>query len=235
MKVFVIPFAGGSSTSFFQWKTMTSNLQYVFLDPPGKGSRMNEKCADTMEELVIDVKQQIIEYIKNYKVVEYTIFGHSMGGYIAYEIVSQLIDEEVVRPKFVVLSATAVPDELNNRELKNIVIDDKKFEAHIQSFGLVSEQAMSNIFFRKKYLPIIRQDYIILSNYVPANKNKLNINAIIMYGYKDAMRGTSSRLWSNYFVKEPTYLPFNGDHFFIFNDCESINEKLENILINNHC
>lgn len=226
MLVFVIPFAGGSSISFSQWKSIDTKVQYIFLDPPGKGSRMNETLVNTMEDMVFDIKKQIEDYVTTNDVEEYIIMGHSMGGSIAYEIVN-LMMEEGKKPKYVILSATTVPDEFDLQMFNSIVIEDESFEKYLCDFGLVNEKMIKNVFFRKKYLPIVKNDYTILTKYVPSIKKRNNVKAIILYGNRDQVSGTGSRVWRNYFIEEPLYYEFDGGHFFIFDYFEKINNIVE--------
>lgn len=226
MLVFVIPFAGGSSISFSQWKSIDTKVQYVFLDPPGKGNRMNETLANTMEEMVFDIKKQIDDYVSVNGIEEYIIMGHSMGGSIAYEIVN-LMMEEGKNPKYVILSATTVPDEYDTQIVNSVVIEDESFEKYLCDFGLISEKFIKNVFFRTKYLPIVKNDYTILTKYIPSTKKINNVKAIILYGNRDQVSGTGSRLWNNYFIEEPVYYEFDGEHFFIFDYFQKINNIVE--------
>jgi len=77
MKLFMIPFAGGSCYSYKPLEQMfDSTISTQVLELPGRGKRMPEPFLETTSEAVEDICSQIV--LENES--DFAIFGHSMGA-----------------------------------------------------------------------------------------------------------------------------------------------------------
>ncbi len=184
MLTFVIPFAGGTPLSYIKWTQY--DLDFMFLELPGKGKRRNEKSADSIHSLAQDVKEQIYEAISKNKCAEYAIWGHSMGSYIAYELLVLIERERRPLPKEVILSGTVAPNRIETLGIDvKLCGDEDFFLNYLESFGMINEMHRNNSIMRKMYLPIILNDYKILSACIPSKTQKLPIRTLILNGYDD--------------------------------------------------
>ena len=82
--VFLLPFAGGSSLLYSQWKL--DHFLFRGIDYSGHGFRYQEPMAQSLEDLAEDVIQQI----ESVRPEEFFLFGHSMGGLLAWLVAQKL-------------------------------------------------------------------------------------------------------------------------------------------------
>lgn len=79
IKLFTIPYAGGSSVVFQEWKKYFDNeIELIPIELAGRGKRFNNPLYNTLEEAVDDVLKQIQSCLVPGD--DYALFGHSMGG-----------------------------------------------------------------------------------------------------------------------------------------------------------
>lgn len=89
--LYTIPFAGGSSLSYLGWnKYLNSDIELVNLDYSGHGKRIGEVLISNFDDVVWDILTQIKDSLNNRK---FLIYGHSMGGMVAYYI-SRILQEK---------------------------------------------------------------------------------------------------------------------------------------------
>lgn len=88
IKLFCLPYAGGSSVIFNSWKQyIDPSIELVPIELAGRGKRINEPLYNGVNDAVEDV----FGLIKN-KITDtpYALFGHSMGGMISYELAQKI-------------------------------------------------------------------------------------------------------------------------------------------------
>ena len=74
MKLFCIPYAGGSSTVYYKWNNyLPETVNVVPVDYKGHGRRFAEELSLTMEDVVEDLFHRIIQ---NFDGEEYSFYGH---------------------------------------------------------------------------------------------------------------------------------------------------------------
>ena len=108
MKLFCIPYAGGSASVYSGWNPiLRENIQLVPVELSGKGVRAAEPLYENWEDALEDVYSSITEKIEPGE--EYALFGHSMGSWIAYEILKILCRKKMPQPLHVFFSGNTPP------------------------------------------------------------------------------------------------------------------------------
>lgn len=106
--LFCIPYAGGSVSIFQKWQPLLdeSGIRVCPIILPGRENRINEPLIDNAQELA----NQIYDGISSELDRPFLLFGHSMGGIIAYELACLIYERENKLPKILFLSGTTLPD-----------------------------------------------------------------------------------------------------------------------------
>ena len=184
MTVFLIPFAGGSSFSFQQWIGKSDVFSFFPLDLPGKGRRNKEPLARNMSEIINDIIIQINNYLNQNNIMAYAIWGHSMGGCIAYEVALRINQKNRKGLDFIVLSGTPVPTYNNRVMLSEIISDEKLFIDYLDSFGMINAKYIIRPEFRRMFLAILN-DYKIMTEYKSSAEIIKGVKGVIIYGESD--------------------------------------------------
>ncbi len=209
MRVFCLPYAGAGATMYIRWpKYFGKNIEICPIQLPGRENRMQELLIDDIGILI----PEIYEGIKHKLDKKFCIFGHSMGGIIAYELTKFIEKKEGILPEYLFMSATG----LNIKKSDMIIhkLEKNDFIEFLINSGGTERELAENKEFQEYYLPIIKNDYKLVENYIP-NEEKL----------KCSIRAFGSKNDTQVDIKETEKLErctddfnityFEGNHFFI--------------------
>lgn len=108
MILFCLPFAGGSAHYYMKWrKYLPNGIKLSPIEYAGRGLRIKEQPYQSFENAVDD----IAEYIsRNIKSTPYAIYGHSLGGLLAFELNHKLLEKGVTPPCHSFYSGISAPN-----------------------------------------------------------------------------------------------------------------------------
>lgn len=223
--MFVIPFAGGSSESYKKWEGCEEYC-FVYLDLPGKGKRRAQTCLTLFSDMVQDIFEQIEQYLKMNKIIKYYIWGHSMGSYLAFEVVKSFFERGKRLPEMLILTGTIAPHCIAHEKIESKLIDDKTFLDYILEFGLVKKKIIQSSCFKKNYLPMIKNDYQIMLQYHVEESKPINQKVMIINGKGDDILEHEVKQWKSYFSSKIIFLWLDGKHFFIFENHDKVFQEI---------
>lgn len=202
--VFLLPFAGGSSLLYSQWKL--DHFQMHALDYSGHGFRYQEPVAQNMEDLAED----IIRQIESVQPEEFLLFGHSMGGLLAW-LTAQKLEK---KPRVLFISACEPPGCLDVGRYEKYRREDLLMQ-YIADYSRVPEKQRNSKVFRTILLPVIQNDFKILSEYVYEPAPVLDVPIVVLYSREDTMmRHEVMGKWRDY-GRNVNFCEMSGDHFYL--------------------
>ena len=217
--VFLLPFAGGSSLLYSQWKL--DHFLVRGIDYSGHGFRYQEPMARSMEDLAEDVIQQI----ESVQPEEFFLFGHSMGGLLAW-MVTQKLEE---KPRVLFISACEPPGCLDVGKYGKYQKENLLMQ-YIADYSRVPEKQRNSKVFRKILLPVIQNDFRILSEYVYEPAPVLDVPIVVLYSREDTMmRYEVMEKWRDY-GRNVSFRQIRGDHFYL--EEEQNREQILEIITN---
>ncbi len=221
LKIFCIPYAGGSAVMYYKWKNYFPNdIELYPVELAGRGKRFGEPYYDTLLDAVEDVYKQIKNYLDE---TPYFLFGHSMGSLIAYELYYKLKEQNKQLPCHIFFSAIK-PPHIRKNEAKKYTLPDEEFKEEIIKLGGTKEELFNNQALVKIFLPLLKADYRIVEMYqYQSREEKIECNLTMLGGKEDA-KATAEDLmqWGSYTKKTSRFYEFEGGHFFIQNQIEEI-------------
>lgn len=96
--------AGGSSIAYRDWGA-EHGLKTHAVCLPGRDERRSEVCPGTMSELVEQLDGELSDVLDDVHVM----FGHSMGGTIAYELLRRRLERGARLPEALIVAASNPP------------------------------------------------------------------------------------------------------------------------------
>lgn len=103
IKLFCIPYSGGSAEVYRKWsKSLSSDIQLFPVELPGHGKRIFEPLRDDIDTIVEDITATIASNVASND--DYAIFGHSLGSLLTFETYYKLIENGVHKPQHIFLA-----------------------------------------------------------------------------------------------------------------------------------
>jgi thioesterase domain-containing protein len=103
-----VPQAGMGAWAFHGWqKKFPDTVDVLPVELPGRNSRMMEPKPSSMAELI----KGLADGVKAYGALSkpYVLFGHSLGGWVAYELAAELLKRGEPAPQLFVVSGVRAP------------------------------------------------------------------------------------------------------------------------------
>ena len=233
-KLFCIPYAGGSADVIYtSWrKYLAPHIKMIPVEYSGHGRRMGEELNGSIEELVRDLFDTIIESeIKDCK--DYMIYGHSMGTIVVYELLKLIKENNYSMPHTIFLSGRYSPDISYPKE-KTSQLSDRQLIDNLIELGGTPANIYDYPELIKAHTPIIRNDYKLIEQYnfvMPISSFESDL--IFIYSDNDPYLDDRKKIdeWKRYTNKSFSVIEVEGNHFFI-NDktefiCSVINDKAQ--------
>lgn len=230
MKLFFIPYAGGTANSYRVFKKyLDPDFEIFLIELAGRGQRINEPFYNDINDAVEDIFSKIKDSIND---ESYSIFGHSMGGLIIYELLAKIEEVGIPYPKHVFISARRAPHLKSLYGKKYYKLPDKEFVFELSKLGNMNREFSKNPELFKIFLPVIRADYRLVEEYV-FNKSikKFKCNMSLLYAIDDIEAPKEEVLqWMEYVQKGVEHFEYDGGHFYFFNNIEAVSNTINNTL-----
>lgn len=225
VKLFCIPYAGGSSSIYLSWKKyFKEEIEIYPVELAGRGKRFDEKPYTNMEDILNDIYNSIKDDIND---GEYMIFGHSMGALLAYELIHMINENGDNKPKHAFFSgkgAQHIP------VLKESIykLSDHEFMKKVYSLGGTSKELLDTKELLEIFIGVLKADYEAIDKYEYHDRRyKFEFPISILNGIEDKLTKDCISEWSIHTEKECNIYNFPGGHFFINNNIKEISEIIK--------
>lgn len=213
LRLLCLPYSGASAMFYHRWrKRLPEWLQVRPLELPGRGLRMDEPLHRELTPLIAQLANEIAADTRT----PYALFGHSLGGLLAFELAHALKALDLPEPLCLFVSATAGPakrDVSDYREAKS----DAELIAKLRSLQGTPEDALANQELLDLMLPILRADFLVAGSYQYQQRAPLQA-PIHVFGGKDDSIGVDELLdWQCETASGFSLDMFAGGHFFLHN------------------
>lgn len=230
MKLFCIPYAGGSATIYYKFKRpLAGTAEIMPLELPGKGMRIDEPFADSIQDVAAEFCDIVDEKAAN---TEYAIFGYSMGGIIAFELYQEIERRSMRLPSKIIFSACEAPDAFADDDTSELYrLPDKEFISGVEKFGFIPSEMKENEEILRFFLPSMKADFKLVSDYRLQGRHAvIKPDVAVLYSdYEE--RNANIHEWDKFCAGKISYYKFEtGAHFFINAAFERMVSLLNDIL-----
>ncbi|MGY3453940.1 surfactin synthase thioesterase subunit [Bradyrhizobium sp. USDA 4353] len=212
MRLICLPYAGGSAMIYARWRRgLPAWIDVVPLELPGRGMRMDEPLQTDPAALA---ERLAAELAGERSTMPYVLFGHSLGGLLAFEVAHGLLARSVQAPQMLLVSGTEAPAMRDGSRWREPLGDDALRDELTRLKGTPRE-ALQSAEIMGHALPILRADFLLCGNYVHRQRPPLPCPVHVFGGDSDETRHEALEAW-----REETSAGFGldmlpGDHFFI--------------------
>ncbi|MFI6326552.1 thioesterase II family protein [Nonomuraea sp. NPDC050556] len=214
VSVLCLPHAGGAAHAYHRWARSTAYLRvdFVPVELPGRGSRVAEAPATDLgaltEELADVVDAHAAETGR-----PYALFGHSMGGMLAYNVAVRLAETSRPGPACLIVSGCRPPQRPRAIDLNSF--DDDTLVTTLLRIGGLPEAVAADAELLAMVLPAMRADLALFAGYRRSGP-PLPTPIIAMAGTRDPLAQPQyQQEWQPHTSRELILRVFRGGHFYL--------------------
>lgn len=220
-RYFLIPYAGGSSTTFNSWKKeMKPEIDFCIVELAGHGKRIIEDFYSNLEDAYEEIYQILYKAYKE-DGMEYYIGGHCLGAVLAVEVIYRIYErKEFPLPKAIFISGHGSIKYTKQKERMSEKTQEEIVELLQKEGGLSKESMQKEIL--DLLIPVIAADAKLYESYeFKEEKGKLPVDIVVLYAKND-MKSPFLEVkdWLELAGKTIMYIPFETDHYFILHEQE---------------
>ena len=212
VRLFCLPFAGGSASIFRNWgRTLGPSVDVYPVQLPGRASRFNEPAFKTVEAATDALAIALLPVLDK----PYMLFGHSMGAVLAFELARKLAANGVGEPAHLFVSGRRAPHIPNEGALM-YPLPHAEFIGRLRTLDGTPPAVLENPELLALALPLLRADFELVETYAFRSGLTLRCPITGFGGTRD--KDTPLAVvepWRRYTDGPFGLHTFDGGHFFI--------------------
>ncbi|MFE7183930.1 thioesterase II family protein [Streptomyces erythrochromogenes] len=219
-----VPFAGAGPSFFHPWRALAADRwRIVPVELPGRERRILETPYRNVVEAAGNSVDDVATDLGD--AVPITVFGHSLGAVLAYELV-HLLSARGVRVERLVVSGS--PGPWTQRERRATGLPDDEFLARVEEFAGFRHEALDHPEMRELILPVLQADCEMHENYVPSTDERVSVPICSIRGSSDGLvSAEQAQEWCKATTGEFSYAEFPGDHMYLVDHAGQILDLIE--------
>ncbi|MGY2224235.1 thioesterase II family protein [Pseudomonas gingeri] len=211
LRLFCLPYSGASAMVYSRWRRKLPEwLQVRPLELPGRGMRMNEPLQVDIARLARQLADEIAAELDR----PYVLFGHSLGGLLAFELAHVLRARGLPAPLALFASATAGPARRDVSEYALAKTDEQLLE-RLRDLKGTPADALANSDLMQMMLPILRADFLLCGSFQYGERASLSVPIHVFGGKQDSVRVDELLDWQEETATGFSLDMFEGHHFYL--------------------
>ncbi len=219
MRLFCLPFAGGSASIYNAWGAgMPAGVELCAVQLPGRERRLMDTPIDTLAGLM-DALLPVLAPLLD---VPFAFFGYSMGARISLELTRRLQERNGPLPRGLMVAASGPPRENHRESITGM--SDAEFIANLRKYGGTPEEIFQHRELLELLLPTLRADFSIAFWENGGHAVKLDVPISAMGAVGDEHVPVSTLESWREETRNPDFRVrhFSGGHFFIREQQEAL-------------
>lgn len=225
IQLFLLPYAGGSSFSFFKLlRFLDQRIEAVTVEYAGRGSRKEENLISNYNDFLNDVSL----YIKNHRNtgLPFALLGYSLGSPITFDLIRLNLLNTPVAHIFFCAEGSLIKLGSDNSHLK---ISDEEFAEKMISLGGMDYRLLKNKEMLSEVLDLMKSDYNIFSQFRYYG-DKLTNDCSVIYSSEDKTCFNMDD-WKKITTGKISYYTMGNNHFFVNQKFREMADVINNTLL----
>lgn len=214
LQLFCLPHAGASATAYLRWRRLLpAQVGLVPLEPPGRGARLDQPLLRDFEVLADEMADVLCRHLER-QPLPYVLFGHSMGGLLAWRLCHLLRERGHALPQRLVVSGCAAPSRRDPGRLAALR-GDAALSADLRNHGGTPEAVFADAELLRLTLDVLDADYRVCESFRRGDAPPLPVPVHVLAGMDDSIAAADLHAWSIETRAGHTLDWFSGGHFFL--------------------
>jgi surfactin synthase thioesterase subunit len=224
--VFAFPNSGGAGAAAFgSWLPIwPQSIELCALELPGRPARIAEPPFRDFRSLA----DAVVEQVQPLCDVPFAIFGHSLGGAMAYYLIRDL-EARGLQPRHFFIAACSAPTYgVPHRAVYHDLPDDDFIQVVERAYGgSMSARLKPEVL--RALMPGLRADFEMMEkNRIPPGTETLHSPITAYAGVQDAMLPVSAiEAWGEWTDQPFAFHPLDRGHFFVAEERERLVRAIE--------
>lgn len=211
MRLFCLPFAGGSAAAYASWQgAIGPRFAVEAVQLPGHGGRIREPLFQSMEAMAAALADAMAPRLDR----PYAIFGHSMGALLGFETLRRLRAMGAPAPVALFVSARRAPHLPATRPSLHLLPEGQLIE-ELRRLNGTPEVVLGDRELLELMLPVIRADLRAVETHVHADEERFDFPIHAFGGTRDTISEAELRGWSQQTQGASSATLYPGDHFYL--------------------
>lgn len=222
VRLFCLPYAGSGASAFRAWPAAFGpRVEVVAVQLPGREQRMRERPVIEPAHVAAAIATEANR--------PYAIFGHSMGGRLAFEVARELRRTGRPLPVRLYPSGTNPPHLPIAGPLAGLsTMADEELTTRVAAAGGVPEEVLAVPKLFGLFLPVLRADLGWVDDYTFAEEPPLPMPVVAFAGETDQVATpTRMRGWDRHTEAAFTLHTLSGGHFFPHEQLDRLSNLIE--------
>jgi medium-chain acyl-[acyl-carrier-protein] hydrolase len=209
--LFCVPFAGGGTSAFRTWpEVLPPDVEVCPVHLPGREARFAEPAIDDVDALVGPLLEGLAPHLEG----PFALFGHSMGGLIAFELADRL-RRRGVTPSWFFASGVRAPHRPYRGEEHHALPHDR-FLTALRDLNGTPRELLDDPEFLELMLPTLRADFRLAEAYRYRPRPPLECPVAAFGGLDDPhVPREDLEAWREQAAGRFEVHVLPGDHFFL--------------------
>jgi medium-chain acyl-[acyl-carrier-protein] hydrolase len=162
MRLFCLPYAGGSPLVFCNWPgSLPGNIEVCPIQLPGRGMRLSEPPFTRLEPLL----ESLVPVLRPFLDKPFALFGHSMGGLICFELARAFRLRFGLEPECVFLAGRQAPP-IPDRTTARYDLPEPEFIEELRHLNGTPPEILEQPELMRLLVPLLRAEFELCQTYV---------------------------------------------------------------------
>lgn len=210
--IFCFHHAGGNSRAYQKW-LCNDKVDFIPAELPGHGIRINEPFSKNIDDLSRQFAEAIAETVITGNNIEFSLFGHSLGAIIAFNVAC-ILKKYNISPVCLQVAGRHAPQD-DDPSSYNTSMGKEALVEEIISYGYTPKELIENEEYRNFIVPVMFSDYALGESFRYNNQN-ISVPVFAYYGRNDTGADKNvMKHWKYITTDKFNIKGFDGDHFFL--------------------
>lgn len=211
IRIACFPHAGGSASCYASFsRILAPDIDVLAVQYPGRQDRQGESGIPSVIGLADEIQRALAPWTDRPLV----LFGHSMGGLVAFEVARRLEQNLGIVLCGVVTSALQAPSICQGRGLSKL--DDDDIILELRKINISQAKALESAELARIAIPPLRNDYLAIEAYTCEIDAVIDAPILAMMGAADPYTVVAKvQTWRAHTLGRFDFRIFPGSHFFV--------------------